>query len=96
MDSWNLYFVLLCNRFVLPGIGEINAGDTGLSHQKLLAAYNRKCPYVLLTPAGIAKFFPETNPIDTAELKIQTPEKANSEILETKQAVGEVKKKACK
>lgn len=64
MANWKKYFIISgCSHFVIPGIGEFNAGAEHISEDKLLAAYKAKCPYVGLTDEGIAKYEPEKKPI---------------------------------
>jgi len=70
MDSWKKYFVITgCNRFIMPGVGEINADNENMSVDKLLKAYQKKCPYVGLTEAGIKKYDPDKKAIKVQKLE---------------------------
>lgn len=59
--KWKKYFKLTHQRFVLPGIGVIDA-RANLKEETLLKAYNRKCPFIELTEEGKQKYFPEEKP----------------------------------
>jgi len=77
MENWKKYFIISgCTKFVLPGIGEINAKQENIALDKLEKAYKRGCPYVSLTKEGIEKYDPEKKPIEVKKItEIQADEK---------------------
>jgi len=74
--AWETFFTLTCRKFVMPGIGLIDADNPDLSEEKLKKAYDRKCPYVLLTPKGIEKYEPSLRPIVPEALEPVTTRRA--------------------
>jgi len=75
MAGWKTYFIISgCTRFVLPGIGEINANNENMAIEKLEKAYERKCPYVSLTKEGCEKYEPKKEPIQVKKLTTDEPE----------------------
>lgn len=83
MAGWKKHFIISgCSKFLMPGIGEFDASKENLSEDLLLKAYQRKCPFVGLTPEGIKKYDPEKAPIEVK--KIASSEK--KEKLEKKES----------
>ena len=74
MAGWKTYFIISgCTRFVLPGIGEINASNDNMAISKLEKAYQRKCPYISLTKEGFQKYEPDKKPVSIEIKKIEIP-----------------------
>jgi len=64
MNDWKKYFIISgCDHFVLPGIGEFKANAENIAEDKLLKAYQLKCPFIGLTEEGCKKYDPEKQPI---------------------------------
>ena len=63
MKNWEKHFGIVgCTKFVIPGIGEIDAKNE-IPEDKLLKAYYMNSPYVVLTPAGFKKYYPDKEQI---------------------------------
>jgi len=75
MAKWTKYFIISgCTKFVLPGIGELNANNENMAISKLEKAYERKCPYVSLTKEGIEKYEPTKEPIQIKKIQSEDAE----------------------
>lgn len=71
MPNWKKYFAIQgCTKFVIPGIGEFDANNNNLSEDRLLKAYNRKCPFVIITDEGLKKYFPKKESIKIKPIRL--------------------------
>jgi hypothetical protein len=74
VKNWEKHFGIIgCSKFVMPGIGEIDATRENLSEDLLLKAYNQGCKYIVLTPAGLKKYFPQKKTIEVNEIEHFNP-----------------------
>lgn len=71
---WKQYFSIIgCTKFVMHGIGEIDATKENMSLEKVKQAYEKGCQFVVPTPEGIDKFYPHLKKIEPKVAKFVEP-----------------------
>ena len=77
MDKWNKYFSIVgYQRFIFPGVGEINSRDPKLSLEKVKKAYEKGCEFIIPTNEGIERFYPDLKKIEPKKVSITRKKKA--------------------